>query len=76
MVLILLGNIYIIRACSLKFELISLEIGIVYSMMEHELFCCLACDCKYRDEKLCDVIFKSGLYCMRLYIVFKALGGF
>ena len=49
------------------FEIISLRIGLVSSMMEHdrrkmtlgsnlsqfcELFCCLACDCNYRDEEL------------------------
>ena len=47
--------------------------------MEHdtlELFCCLACDCNYHDEKLHDVNFKSALYCMRQNIVFKALGRF
>ena len=41
-----------------------------------ELFCCLARDCNYRDEKLWDVDFKSGLYCTRQNIVFKALGCF
>ena len=44
--------------------------------MEHdtrELFCCLAHDCNYHDEKLCDVNFKSGLYFMR-QIVFEAVG--
>ena len=47
---ILLGNI----ASSLKFELISRKI---YSMEldARELFCYLARDCNYRDEKLCDV---------------------
>ena len=47
--------------------------------MEHdtgELFCCLARDCNYCDEKLCDVNFKSGLSCTRQNIVFKALGCF
>ena len=39
-----------------------------------ELFCRLARDCNYRDEKIArDVYFKSGLYCMRQNIVFKAL---
>ena len=41
-----------------------------------ELICCLANDCNYRDEKLCDVNFKSALYCTRQNIVFKALGHF
>ena len=69
-------------ARSLKFEvweIISLKIGLVSSVMEHdtgELFCCLARDCNYRDEKLCDVNFKSGLSCTRQNIVFKALGCF
>ena len=70
--LILLGNI----ALSLKFELTLgkfLKTGLEHDT--HELLCCLACDCNYRDKKLCDVL-KSGVYCMRLYIVFKALGGF
>ena len=68
-------------AHSLKFEvfeIISL-IGLVFSTMEHytcELFCCLACDCNYRDEKLCDVNFTSRLFCSRQNIVFKALGRF
>ena len=48
--------------------------------MEHdtrELFCRLARDCNYRDEKIArDVYFNSGLYCMRQNIVFKALGRF
>ena len=50
------------------FEIISLKIGLVSSTMEHdmrELFCCLARDCNYCDEKLCDVDFKSGLYSTR-----------
>ena len=69
-------------AHSLKFEvieIISLKIGLVSSTMEldtHELFCCLARDCNYLDEKLCDVNFKSRLYCTRQNIVFKALGRF
>ena len=69
-------------ARSLKFEvfeIISLKIGLVSSAMEHDtpgLFCCLALDCNYRDEKLRDVNFKSGLYCTRQNIVFKALGCF
>ena len=38
-------------------------------MLEHdtrELFCCLARDCNYRDEKLCDVSKADciALYCM------------
>ena len=47
--------------------------------MQHdkpELFCCLARDCNYHDEKLCDVNFKSAPYCTRQNIVFKALGRF
>ena len=69
-------------ASSLKFEvfeIISLKIGLVSSAMEHDtrkLFCCLARDCNYRDEKLRNVNFKSGLYCTRRNIVFKALGCF
>ena len=58
------------------FEIISLRIGLVSSAMEHdtrELFCCLAHDCNYHDEKLCDVNFKSELYFMR-QIVFEAVG--
>ena len=46
-------------------------------MMEHDtpqLFCCLARDCNYRNEKLRYVNFKSALYCTRQNIVFKALG--
>ena len=60
------------------FEIISL-IGLVFSTMEHytcELFCCLACDCNYRDEKLYDVNFTSRLFCTRQNIIFKALGHF
>ena len=61
MVLILLGNTCI--GHSLKFELISHKIGLVFSAMEHDtrrLLCCLACDCNYRcDEKLHIVNFKS-----------------
>ena len=81
MVLILLGNFA--RSASVKFEvfeIISLKIGLVSFAMEHdtdELFCCLASDCNYRDEKIArDVYFKSRLYCMRQNIVFKALGRF
>ena len=51
MVFILLGNI----ARSLKFELISRKIGLVFFAMEldmRELFRYLARDCNYRDEKL------------------------
>ena len=48
--------------------------------MEHdtpELFCCLARDCNYRDEKLRDVnYFKTALCCTRQNIVFKAIGRF
>ena len=49
MLFILLGNI----ASSLKFELISHKIGLVFFVMEldtHELFGCLARNCNYRDE--------------------------
>ena len=49
MLFILLGNI----ASSLKFELISHKIGLVFFAMELdtcELFGCLARDCNYRDE--------------------------
>ena len=69
-------------AHSLKFEvfeIISLKIGLVFSTMEHdtpELFCCLARDCNYRDEELCDVNFRTALCCTRQNIVFKALGHF
>ena len=64
MVLILLGNFA--RSASLKFEvfeIISLKIGLVSSTMEHdmhELFCCLACDCNYRDEKLCAMFISKA----------------
>ena len=34
-----------------------------------ELFCYLARDCNYRDEKVRDVYFKSGLRCTRQNIV-------
>ena len=46
-------------------RLISHKIALVSSVMEHsahELFCCLAHDCNYCDEKLRDINFKSGLY--------------
>ena len=61
------------------FEIISCEIELVFSTMEHdmrELFCCLAGDSNYHDEKLCNINFKSGLYYTRQNIVFKALGCF
>ena len=52
---ILLGNI----ASSLKFELISRKIKLVFlyamELDTRELFRCLARDCNYRDEKFCDV---------------------
>ena len=70
--IILLGN----TAHSLKVELISNKIGLVFSAMEHdmrELFCCLARDCNYCDEQLCDADFKSGLFCMTLYMFSKLL---
>ena len=55
MVFILLGNI----ARSLKFELISHKIGLVFfftmELDTHELFHCQAYDCNYCDDKLCDV---------------------
>ena len=55
MVFILLRNI----ASSLKFELISCTIRLVFFFAMEldtlELFHCLDCDCNYRDEKLCDV---------------------
>ena len=56
MVLILLGNFA--RSVSVKFEvfeIISLKIGLLSFAMKHdtrELFCRLARDCNYRDEKL------------------------
>ena len=71
MVFILLGNI----ACSLKFELISRKIGLVFFAMElnmHEPFRCLAHDCNYRDEKLWDVS-KADCIARDYYIAFKAL---
>ena len=59
-------------ASSLKFELISWKIGLFFYVMEldtHELFRCLARDCNYRDEKLCDV---SKADCIaRDYILFS-----
>ena len=54
MVFTLLGNI----ARSLKFDLISRKIGLVFSEMvldTCDLFRCLGCDSNYRDEKLCNV---------------------
>ena len=50
------------------FELISRNIGLVFSMMEHDtpgLFCWLARDCNYREEKLRHLNFESGFYCTR-----------
>ena len=58
MVFILLGN----RVHSLKFQLISLIFNKNWSFFlamdldTCELFHCLARDCNYRDEKLCDVL--------------------
>ena len=78
MVFILLGNI--VR--SLKFELISCKIGLVFfSAMEpdlRELFHCQAYDCNYRDDKLCDVskadcIARDYIYCFQRS---EALRGF
>ena len=69
MLFILLGNI----ASSLKFELISHKIGLVFFAMEldtRELFGCLARDCNYRDENY--VMFQKRLHCTRLYIALKA----
>ena len=76
MVLILLGNL----AHSLKFEafeIISRKSLLVlpqWNMIPVNFFCCLARHCNYHGEKLRDVNFKSGLYCMRHNIVFKAPG--
>ena len=67
MVPILLGNFA--RSASLKFEvfeIISLKIRLVSSALEHdtrELFCCLACDSNYRDEKL-RAMFISKVDCI------------
>ena len=78
MVFILLGNI--VR--SLKFELISCKIGLVFFLaMEldtHELFHCQAYDCNCRDDKLCDVskadcIARDYIYCFQRS---EALRGF
>ena len=49
------------------FEIISLKIGLVFSMMEHdtpELFCCLARDCNYRDEKYYCAMLISKAHCI------------
>ena len=78
MVLILLGNL----ARSLKFEAFEIISGKSllflpqWNMIRVTFFCCLARDCNYRDENLCDVNFKSGLYCTRQNIVLKAPGRF
>ena len=78
MVLILLGNL----ARSLKFEAFEIISGksllflLRWNMIHVNFFCCLARDCNYRDENLHDVNFKSGLYCTRKNIVFKAPGRF
>ena len=71
MVFILLGNI----ARSLKFELISHKIGLVFfftmELDTHELFHCQAYDCNYCDDKLCDV---SKADCIaRVYILLSKL---
>ena len=77
-VLILLGNL----ARWLKFgpfEIISRKSLLFlprWNMIHMNFFCCLARDCNYRDENLHDVNFKSGLYCTRQNIVFKAPGRF
>ena len=78
-VFILVGNI----VHSLKFELISCKIGLVFFFtMEldmRELFHCQAYDCNYHDEKLCNV---SKADCIaRDYILYcfqssEALRGF
>ena len=78
MVLILLRNL----ARSLKFEAFEIISGksllflLGWNMIHVNFFCCLARDCNYRDENLHDVNFKSGLYCTRKNIVFKAPGRF
>ena len=78
MVLILLGNL----ARSLKFEAFEIISGksllflLRWNMIHVNFFCCLARDCNYRGENLGDVIFKSGWYCTRQNIVFKAPGRF
>ena len=78
MVLILLGNL----ARSLKFEAFeiisckSLLFLPQWNMIPVNIFCCLACDCNYHDEKLHNLNFKSGLYCTKHNIGFKAPGCF
>ena len=78
MVLILLGNL----ARSLKFEAFEIISGKSllflprWNMIHVTFFFCLARDCNYCDEHLRDVNFKSGLYCTRQNIVFKAPGRF
>ena len=47
-----------------------------WNMIRVNFFCCLARECNYCDENLRDVNFKSGLYCRRENIVFKAPGRF
>ena len=83
MVLILLGNFA--HSASLKFEvfaIISLNIGLVSSAMEHdtrELFLSPSTWLQLPWWKIArDVYFKSGLYYVytRQNIVFKALGRF
>ena len=77
MVLILLGNFA--RSASLKFEvfeIISFNIGLVSSAMEHdtrELFCRLAHDCKYRDEKLLAIFISKADCIARDKILFLKL---
>ena len=63
MVLILLGSFA--HSASLKFEvfkIISFNIGLVSSAMEHdthELFCRLARDCNHRAKKLRAILFQK-----------------
>ena len=74
---ILLGNI----ASSLKFELISRKIKLVFlyamELDTRELFRCLARDCNYRDENYVmfqkRIAFHETIYCSQSS---EALGGF
>ena len=77
MVPILLGNF----ACSASlkfevFEIISLNIGLVSSVMEHntrELFCLLAHDCNYCDKKLRVMLISKADHIARDKIWFSKL---
>ena len=77
MVPILLGNFA--RSASLKFEvfeIISLKIGLVSSVMEHntrELFCLLAHDCNYCDKKLRVMLISKADHIARDKIWFSKL---